>query len=527
MGRSPLTTMPLKALGGLKAAIEELNDPEEDTDFVLCKYASKTELVLVEQGEGSIFELVNYLEDDQLMYGLLRSDDGFSRGKVLWMGASCGAMMRSRTMTDKEKVSDIMGQYHFSFASQNGEKQELLEDVASAEGGGLTAIAFTGARTRVGGLNIPDWETAAYRAAWADVGKLDSAGELDAHWVRLWYNNQKINFAPGGEGTHPDEWTEDAETTLKLLRKVRRNIKRTPDDIFDDHMRRMIRKSCNCNRDGPLELAAEEVDMLVKAVSMFEQMSQMATEPEAITLSDGAESLTLFVGESVTVGAPSVTPEESLEGLQFEVSPALPTGLKLTEHGGISGTPEEASDETVYVLKASNRAGEVEVKFTISIKLPDLTSAHARTFESRDANTFESNVFCQIAAGNIPSHTVYQDDELIAFMDLNPLSKGHVLLSPKKLYQSLDVVPVPVLTHMMTILPKLAIAVCNAVGAKDYQVLSNNGTAAGQTVFQTHFHIIPRSEGCDHSDFKTTTEMPAEALAGLAEEISAFLAKEN
>ena len=153
-------------------------------------------------------------------------------------------------------------------------------------------------------------------------------------------------------------------------------------------------------------------------------------------------------------------------------------------------------------------------------RLPDLTEAHARTFEERDANTEESNIFCKIARGEIPGAIVYQDDNMIAFMDVNPAAKGHVLVCPIKLYQSLDVVPVELLTTMMTMLPKLAIAACRAVGAKDYNVLSNNGTAAGQTVFQTHFHIIPRMEGDNITvPWKPLTTSPEE-LADLADKIS-------
>jgi len=512
--------MPLKAAKGLKAAIEELNDPEEDTDFVLLKYLTKKEIGLAEQGEGSIDEMVKYLEDDQLMYGLLRSDDGFSRGKVLWMGSTAGAMMKARNTMDKNAISDILGQYHFSFKSQNGEIEELLADVASAEGGGLTQIKFTGGRTRVGAVPIPDWETAAYRAAWADVGKLDGEGGLADHWARNWYNSSKIDFAPGGEGTTPPEWVEDVETTLKLLNKVRRCIKRTPDDMFDDAMKRMVRKAANKNRDGEMVLTDEEVEYFVKAISLFEHMSQLATEPEEMTLSDGASNLVLDIGDEMSVDAPTVTPAEALEGLEFEVLPVLPTGLTLASDGRIFGTPEDASDLTEYTITASNRAGSVSCKFKITVRLPDLSEAHARTFEERDANTEESNIFCKIARGEIPGAIVYQDDNMIAFMDVNPAAKGHVLLCPVKLYQSLDVVPVELLTSMMTMLPQLAIAACHAVGAKDYNVLSNNGTAAGQTVFQTHFHIIPRMEGDSITvPWKPLTTSPEE-LADLADKIS-------
>ena len=78
---------------------------QEDTDFVLLKYLTKKEIGLAEQGEGSIDEMVKYLEDDQLMYGLLRSDDGFSRGKV----------------TESPNLSPIFAKrVHFLFCAPSG-----------------------------------------------------------------------------------------------------------------------------------------------------------------------------------------------------------------------------------------------------------------------------------------------------------------------------------------------------------------------------------------------------------------------
>ena len=102
--------------------------------------------------------------------------------------------------------------------------------------------------------------------------------------------------------------------------------------MFDESMKRMVRKAANKNRDGEMVLTDEEVEYYVKAISLFEHMSQLATEPEEMTLSDGAANLVLDIGDEMSVDAPTVTPAEALEGLEFEVLPVLPTGFLGSPH---------------------------------------------------------------------------------------------------------------------------------------------------------------------------------------------------
>jgi len=263
--------------------------------------------------------------------------------------------------------------------------------------------------------------------------------------------------------------------------------------------------------------------LLTRPVSL-RSWANMATEPEEITLSDKGP-LFLEVGTEVKVDAPVVTPEDALKGIQFEVSPPLPAGLSLNEDGSITGTPTEPVAQGAYTITASNRAGAVSASITMRVRFPDLTSAHARSFEDRDATYADTNIFCRIAEGSLPSHKVYEDEHCIAFLDINPASKGHTLITPKKLYQSLDVVPPEVLVAIMTALPKLALAVCDAVGAKDYQINSYNGSLAGQTVFNTHFYIIPRLEGDGMAAHAWTPlpTPPTEELEELAEAITGLV----
>lgn len=104
-------------------------------------------------------------------------------------------------------------------------------------------------------------------------------------------------------------------------------------------------------------------------------------------------------------------------------------------------------------------------------------------------------VFCGIAAGKIPCTRVYEDDRVLAFMDIGPISDGHTLVIPKAHYERLDQSPAEVLAETAAVIGRLAGPVAEAVGADGYNVLCNNGSAAGQVVEHLHFHIIPRKAG--------------------------------
>jgi len=104
-------------------------------------------------------------------------------------------------------------------------------------------------------------------------------------------------------------------------------------------------------------------------------------------------------------------------------------------------------------------------------------------------------VFCKIGAGELPCTKVFEDDESIAFLDIAPLSDGHVLLIPKEHYERLEQMPVEAVARLAAHLPKLARAVMQVTQAEGYNVLQNNGRVSGQVVPHVHFHIIPRVGG--------------------------------
>ena len=102
-------------------------------------------------------------------------------------------------------------------------------------------------------------------------------------------------------------------------------------------------------------------------------------------------------------------------------------------------------------------------------------------------------IFCKIAAGGIPCHKLYEDEMVLAFLDIGPISRGHTLVIPKHHFARLDECTENVITAVTCCLGRIAKAVIKAAGAPAYNVLCNNGAAAGQLVEHVHFHIIPRS----------------------------------
>jgi len=104
----------------------------------------------------------------------------------------------------------------------------------------------------------------------------------------------------------------------------------------------------------------------------------------------------------------------------------------------------------------------------------------------------QPTIFDKILAGEIPSYKVYEDDHVLAFLDIGPLSAGHTLIIPKERKVYLHQLSDDSAAAIGRVLPRICRAVMRATGAVDYNVLQNNGTAAHQVVMHVHFHIIPK-----------------------------------
>lgn len=122
-------------------------------------------------------------------------------------------------------------------------------------------------------------------------------------------------------------------------------------------------------------------------------------------------------------------------------------------------------------------------------------------------------VFCKIVAGEVPCEKVYEDDAVVAFLDIHPVNKGHVLVVPKEHTQNLFTASHPILEHLIGVAQKIASAL--STYADGVNIGQNNNRAAGQVVEHLHFHVIPRfaNDGLRHWPGKTYREGEAQNIA--------------
>jgi len=107
-------------------------------------------------------------------------------------------------------------------------------------------------------------------------------------------------------------------------------------------------------------------------------------------------------------------------------------------------------------------------------------------------NPEQDCIFCRIARYEAPAHIVYEDDLTIAFLDINPMSRGHTLIVPKRHYRDLLEVPAEELQAVMVTAQRVAKALLAGLDAAGVNLLHATGAAAGQSVFHFHLHLIPR-----------------------------------
>lgn len=109
-------------------------------------------------------------------------------------------------------------------------------------------------------------------------------------------------------------------------------------------------------------------------------------------------------------------------------------------------------------------------------------------------------VFCKIISGEIPSHTIYEDDEFKVILDVSPATKGHALILPKKHYADIYEIEEETAGNAMKLAKRLASQMTKVLKCDGFNILQNNHEVAGQTVFHFHMHLIPRYPGAKNSD---------------------------
>ena len=130
-------------------------------------------------------------------------------------------------------------------------------------------------------------------------------------------------------------------------------------------------------------------------------------------------------------------------------------------------------------------------------------------------------IFCKIANGDIPSKVLYEDNEFKVILDLGPATRGHALILPKNHYRNLYELPDEMASKVILLAKKMATQMTEKLNCDGFNLVQNNGQAAGQTVFHFHLHLIPRYE----NDGQTLGWKPLEPTQEELEEIKNIITK--
>lgn len=132
-------------------------------------------------------------------------------------------------------------------------------------------------------------------------------------------------------------------------------------------------------------------------------------------------------------------------------------------------------------------------------------------------------IFCKLANGEIPTATLYEDDDFRVILDQGPATKGHALILPKKHYANIYELPEELAARAMVLAKRMAGTMTEALNCDGFNLVQNNGEAAGQTVFHFHMHLIPRYNN-DHAGITWNSgtleeDVKEEILAAVKEKI--------
>lgn len=137
-------------------------------------------------------------------------------------------------------------------------------------------------------------------------------------------------------------------------------------------------------------------------------------------------------------------------------------------------------------------------------------------------------IFSKIIRGEIPCHKVYEDEHVLSFLDIFPLSRGHTLVIPKQEVATLDQLSEESAAAIGRVLPRICRAVLRVSGASSYNILQNNGAGAHQAVFHVHFHIIPKYDSGEGLGIVWKPgKLDGAAGAKMSSEIAAHLSSAN
>lgn len=132
-------------------------------------------------------------------------------------------------------------------------------------------------------------------------------------------------------------------------------------------------------------------------------------------------------------------------------------------------------------------------------------------------------LFCKIIAHELPCHQVYEDNNWLAFLDINPVNLGHTLLLPKQHHRNLLDLPENLLREVGPLIQKITLAVKEATQADGINIGWNNEPSAGQIIFHSHIHIIPRFEGDGFIHWQSKDGITEESLVLMKTKITSVL----
>ena len=123
---------------------------------------------------------------------------------------------------------------------------------------------------------------------------------------------------------------------------------------------------------------------------------------------------------------------------------------------------------------------------------------------------YEKDVFCKIIAGEIPCYKLYEDDEVLAFLDISQVTKGHALVVSKKHFDNFLTTPQEIMHKVMDVAQRIGQVQIKILGARGVNILTNCYPASGQTVIHFHVHVIPRYN--ENEGFEITMKNNSEGL---------------
>lgn len=128
-------------------------------------------------------------------------------------------------------------------------------------------------------------------------------------------------------------------------------------------------------------------------------------------------------------------------------------------------------------------------------------------------------IFCKLANGVFPTNSIYEDEDFNVILDASPAAKGHALILPKEHYADIYEVDSEILAKAAKLAQKIIHHETEVLQCDGYNVLQNNGTAAGQTVFHYHMHLIPRYQSGEDADWREWThkEFSEEEMKGICD----------